>query len=308
MTALMADWQSRIQRIIADSGAQIGVAIRHIESGVELMIGADTPVPLASVVKIPVLVEAFNQLGQGRFTLDERWPLAHDDKALGSGILRYLDDGLALTVRDLITLMTIISDNSATDILMARLGLANIDAHMHRLGLTHTHVVRSLNDIFTDMLPSPDPDQDIYALARWESEHGVRRDGFSYSLGDDNNVSTPREMTRLVEMIFKGDVLDRAACDAMLDILLKQQLNDRIPRFLPAGTRVAHKTGTFSGVRNDSGVIYASERSHIVLTMLAAWDHAACRGDRVAEWRRAIEIDSAMGHIALIAYQTFAEG
>ena len=121
--------------------------------------------------------------------------------------------------------MIIVSDNTATDIIMERLGVECIDRTMHRLGLVDTHVAHTLREIFADMLPSPDPDQDPYTLARWETEHGVRRDGFSYHLGADNNVSTPREMTRLIEMIFKAELLDRAACDAMLDIEEAAKMN-----------------------------------------------------------------------------------
>lgn len=295
----------RIEDIIAGAHADLGVSILHIESGARVDIAADAPVPLASVVKIPVLLEAFRQLGEGRFRLDDRWPLEHAHKALGSGILTQFDDGLMPSVRDLLTLMIIVSDNTATDILMQRLGVQAIDDFMHHLGLTQTHVAHTLGEIFADMLPTPDPDQDRYALARWEAEHGVRRDGFSYSLGADNNVGTPRELTMLMEMIYTGRVLGREACDQMLQILLRQQLNDRLPRFLPAGTPIAHKTGTFSGVRNDSGIIYVSDTSHVVITVLATWDHDACRGNRPLEWSRAAEIDTAFGRIALAAYETF---
>ena len=303
----MSDLRARIEQLVQDSGAHIGVAVRHIESGAEVMLDADTPVPLASVVKIPVLVEAFRQLAEGRFQLADRWPLEAQHKALGSGILTQFDDGLAPTVKDLITLMIIVSDNTATDIIMERLGIEAIDRTMHQLGFTHMHVAHTLRDIFTDMLPSPDPEQDRYALAKWEAAHGVRRDGFSYSLGPDNNVSTPREMTRLVEMIFKGELLDRSACDAMLDILLKQQLNDRLPRFLPPGTPIAHKTGTFSGVRNDSGIITVREDCHVVVTTLTTWDYDAVRQDRVTAWQRFFAIDTALGLIALAAYEAFDE-
>lgn len=298
--------KTRVEQAIAESNAQIGVAIRHVESGEELMIDADTPVPLASVVKIPVLVEALRQLQDGQLRLDDRWTLRHGFKALGSGILAQFDDGLTPTVKDLLTLMIIISDNTATDMLINRLGVEAISNHMHQLGLTHTHVARTLREIFEDMLPSADPDQDRYELARWHVEHGVRRDGFSYSLGPDNNVSTPREMTCLMEMIFKAEVLDREACDSILEILLKQQLNNRLPRFLPAGTRVAHKTGTFSGVRNDCGIIYVNDHSHVIVTTLSTWDHDSCRKDRITEWRRFVEIDTALGHIGLAAYEAFA--
>ncbi len=304
MSAL-ADLQTRVEEIVSRVDANFGVSILHIESGQTLNISADVPVPLASVVKIPVLVEAFHQLREWRFQLDDRWTLEHSHKALGSGILTQFDDGLTPTVRDLLTLMIIISDNTATDILIERLGVQAIDDFMHQLGLSQTHVAHTLNEIFADMLPTPDPDQERYELARWEAEHGVRRDGFSYSLGEDNNVGTPRELTQLLAMIFKAEILDRDACDQMLEILLKQQLNDRLPRFLPAGTPVAHKTGTFSGVRNDAGIIYAGENSHVVVTVLSTWDHGACRGDPVAEWARAIELDTAIGQIGLAAYQAF---
>ncbi len=302
----MTDWRARIEEAVARSGAQMGVSILHLESDESFDLDADIPVPLASVVKIPVLVEAFRQMQAGAFTLDDRWPLEHEVKALGSGILTQFDDGLNPTVRDLITLMIIISDNTATDILMQRLGIQAIDDTLHRLGLTRTHVAHTLGEIFQDMLPSPDPDQDRFALARWEAEHGVRRDGFSYSQGPDNNVGTPRELTRLLAMIWRAEALDRAACDAMLEILLKQQLNDRLPRFLPAGTPIAHKTGTFSGVRNDSGIIYAREDSHVAVTVLSTWDHDATRQDRILDWQRAIEIDTAFGQIGLAACEAFA--
>lgn len=301
----MADLRTRVEECVAQGGAQMSVSIVHLESGETIGLDADRPVPLASVVKIPVLVEAYRQLGEGRLRLDERWSLEHRHKALGSGILTQFDNGLNPTMRDLLMLMIIISDNTATDMLIERLGVQAIDDTMHRLGLVDTHVAHTLNEIFEDMLPSPDPDQDRYALALWEAEHGVRRDGFAYSLGADNNVGTPRELNHLLEMIFKAEILDRAACDEMLTILLNQQLNDRLPRFLPPGTRIAHKTGTFSGVRNDSGILYANDDAHVAVTVLTTWDHGAVRGNRRLEWQRAIEIDTAFGQIALAAYEAF---
>ncbi len=92
----------------------------------------------------------------------------------------------------------------------------------------------------------------------------------------------------------------------MSELLLKQQLNDRLPSFLPAGTPIAHKTGTFSGVRNDCGIIYAGEHSHVAVTVLTTWDHDATRQDRILDWQRAIEIDTAFGQIGLAACKAFA--
>ncbi len=302
----MSDLEVRIRQYIADSDTHMGVALRHIESGEEIMIDADMIVPLASVVKIPVIIAAFEWLRQDRFRLADRWTLHVDTKSLGSGILRDLDDGLNLTVKDLLVLMTIVSDNTATDMLMKRIGLQNIDDLIHQNGLANIHVAHTLTEIFTDMLPSSDPTQDRLALAQWEAENGVRRDGFSYSLGADNNVGTPRDLTRLIEMIFKGEILDRASCDAILDIMMKQQVDDRLPRFLPDGTQVANKTGSFSGIRNDCALIYINDHSHVAVTILSTWDHAAVRGKPIAESKRYIEIDSTMGMIGLAAYQAFA--
>jgi beta-lactamase class A len=298
--------EHRFAQITASLDATVGIALHHMESGQQVMFNADDLFVLASVVKVPVLVEAFAQLRDNRLRLHDRWSLEPAAKDLGSGILAELDDGLSLTVRDLLTLMTVISDNTATDMLMERLGIDNISHRMHSLGLKHIHVSRTLHDIFADMLPSADADQDRAALARWEMEYGVRKDGFAYRLGPDNNVASPRDMTRLMAMIFRGELLDRAACDSMLEILLKQQLNDRLPRFLPAGTKVAHKTGTLSGVRNDIGVIYVSEHSHIALSVFIRWDHDSVRTDPLRCWKRFTQLDTAMGQIALAAFQTYA--
>ena len=90
----MADLQAQIEQIVAESGAAIGVALRHIESGAEVMVNADTLVPLASVIKIPVIVEAFYQIGRGRLALTDRISLDESVKALGSGVLRDLGNTL----------------------------------------------------------------------------------------------------------------------------------------------------------------------------------------------------------------------
>lgn len=304
---MSSELSSRVADIIQSHDATFGIALRHIELRQEVMVNADELFVLASVVKIPILVEAFAQEREGRLRLQDRWTLHHNVKDLGSGILAKLDDGLPLTVRDLLTLMTIISDNTATDILLERLGVENVDARIHALGLEHLHVAHTLHEIFADMLPSADADQDRAALARWEMEHGVRRDGFAYALSPANNVASPRDMTRLLEKIFLGEVIDRAACDAMLEILLDQQLNDRLPRLLPAGTLVAHKTGTFSGVRNDAGIIYVGEQSHIAMSVFTRWDEDAVRQDPVRNRERSIELDSVFGQLGLAAYQAYAE-
>ncbi len=297
-----------IEAVIAASGATaMGVAVKHLESGEEIYHDADQSFPLCSVFKIPVLAEAFHQIDQGRFTLDDRWELTLAEKNLPSGILVFLQDGLMPTVRDLLTLMIIISDNTATDIVMHRLGVPNTTKFMHELGLTNIHVPMTVRDLFNDIMGEArsDPRLAFTNLDKPQPEEPSNRNGHAYSLGSDNDVGTPRELNRLVELIFRGKVVNRAACDQMLHILLQQQLNLRLPRLLPEGTPVAHKTGTLGGIRNDSGIIYCNEHSHVAVTVFCTWDAAAVKDDPVAEWDRINALDSAFGHIGRLVYEHF---
>ena len=246
---------------------------------------------------------AFRQIEEGRFTLDDRWQLTTAEKNLPSGILVFFDDGLEPTVKDLLTLMIIISDNTATDMVIHRLGQGSVTSTMHSLGLTDIHVPLTIREMFDDLLPSSDPTQDMLALAA-----GPRnRDGICYSLGPDNDVGTPAALTELLARIWRGEAVSRTACDAMLDILLKQQLNDRLPRYLPPGTPCAHKTGTLPGIRNDSGIIYASENAHVAVTVFSRWDDERVSDDPIARSEQPIAIDAAFGRIGRLLYDTFGD-
>ena len=295
--------ESDISRIIDNSGAEMGLSALHLESGQRIDVDAGRVFPLCSVLKIPVLVEAFRQIEEGLFTLDDRWQLTTAEKNLPSGILVFLDDGLAPTVRDLLILMIIISDNTATDMVMNRLGAGSVTNTMQSLGLTDIYVPMTIRQIFDDLLPSADPTQDMLALATAPRN----RTGRSYSLGPDNDVGTPAALTELLARIWRGELVSRASCNAMLEILLKQQLNDRLPRYLPPGTRCAHKTGTLPGIRNDGGIIYASGTSHIAVTLFSRWDDAAVADDPIANKETPIAIDSAFGRIGRLLYDTFSE-
>lgn len=295
--------ETDIRSIIQDSGAEMAVSALHLESGQRTDVDADRVFPMCSVLKIPVLVEAFRQIEEGRFTLDDRWQLTTAEKNLPSGILVFFDDGLEPTVKDLLTLMIIISDNTATDMVIHRLGQGSVTSTMHNMGLTDIHVPLTIREMFDDLLPSSDPTQDMLALAA-----GPRnRDGICYSLGPDNDVGTPAALTELLARIWRGEAVSRSACDAMLDILLKQQLNDRLPRYLPPGTPCAHKTGTLPGIRNDSGIIYGNENSHVAVTVFSRWDDERVSDDPIARSEQPIAIDAAFGRIGRLLYDTFGD-
>ncbi|MBX3002108.1 MAG: serine hydrolase [Caldilineaceae bacterium] len=293
--------ESDIQSVIAAVDAEISLFAHHIESGAEIDIAGDRVYPLASVLKVPVLVEAFRQIGEGRFALDDRFALTVAEKNLPSGVLTFFDDGLQPTLRDLLTLMIIISDNTATDMVMHRLGVGSINRTMRSLGLTEIHVPITIRQIFDDMLLSADPTQDLLEL----DKQPRKLDGLAFSLGPDNNTGTPRALTRLFTMIYKAEVLDRAACDAMLAILRKQQLNDRLPRYLPPGTPCLHKTGTLGPVRNDSGIIYVNDASHVAVTIFSRSTADIPEDDLIAKREHTTAVDAAFGRIGLLLYDYF---
>ncbi|NJN82942.1 MAG: serine hydrolase [Caldilineaceae bacterium] len=189
---------------------------------------------------------------------------------------------------------------------MHRLGVEQINRFMHDLGLSDIHVTMTIRDIFDDMLgEASDPRRAFTDLDKQRTAPETRRDGRAYSSGPDNDVSTPAAMTQLLAMIYRGEVVDRAACDEMLHILLQQQLNTRLPLFLPYGVPFAHKTGTLSGIRNDAGILYAGDESHVAITLFSRWDVGAVEGDKVREWETISAIDSAFGRIGKLVYDAY---
>ena len=124
--------RAEIERMIPRARGAVGVAIKHVESGTELLVNADEIYPMASAFKLPILVELFYQRAEGRFTLDDRIEIAPGDLHVGSGAMSQLFDapGVQLSIHNLINLMMRISDNSAADILLNKVGAENVTARM----------------------------------------------------------------------------------------------------------------------------------------------------------------------------------
>jgi len=302
------DLEPKIQSIIEKSGAKFGVALRHIESGEEILINADQYFPMASVFKIPILVEACFRLAEGQIKPTDRWTLLNSDKNFPSGVLVFFDEGLTPTVKDLMMFMIIISDNTATDILLNRLGKQAVVSRMRSLGLNNIHITMTVRELFAEIMPDTNPNKPIQELYRIMREKGdeleeTPKTGRIVALTPENNVSTPRDMTRLLQLIYDGKAPNREWSDYALNILFHQQLNDRIPRFLPNGTLVAHKTGTISSTRNDAGIIYVNDKSHVILSEFVIWEPP--QDPRLAR-QGVFEVENAMGEIALAAYQAYS--
>ena len=295
-----------IETIISDAAIDAGVAVWHIESGARLDVNGDATFPLASTFKVPILATACKQLATGEISLDTRVPLADEDKSMGSGILPFFESGLQPTVRDLLTLMIIISDNTATDIMVDYLGgAAEIEAYMHQLGFTDIFFKLNCKDLLRCAFPPDVADLPPEALAKWTTENDILRDSLPFSKGPENNVGTATAMTELLHLMF-GDHFPDDVRAVAFDILGKQQFTHRIARFLPRGVKIASKTGTIGGIRNDCGIIRISDANHVILSLFVEWDEAPMWNRPAAHHQRVFEVESAMGQIGRRVYDEFA--
>ena len=298
----------RIKAIIAGADIRAGVAVWHIESGVKLDVNGDESFPMASVFKIPILATACKQLAAGAISLDSRLPLRDEDKSLGSGILPYFENGLEPSVRDLLTLMIIISDNTATDIMVEYLGgAAAIEGFMRELGLSEICFKLNCKDLLRHAFPPEVADLPLEDLVKWTTENDILRDGLAFSKGPENNVSTANAMNELLRLMYSGSLFPDELRRVALDILQKQQFNVRLSRFLPLGLKVAHKTGTIGGIRNDCGIISIGDDNHVILSLLTEWDEAPYWNKPVEHHQRVFEVETAMGEIGRAVYDEFVD-
>jgi beta-lactamase class A len=236
--------------------------VKHLGTGESASYNGGELFPTASVFKIPVIVEFFRQQEAGEVSSGDRKVLAESDKVPGSGILKELSEGLELTYGDLLRLMMILSDNTATDLVVERVGIDRVNANLRSLGIEKTTVVADCRDILFDLVGLDDlPDEEkTLALFNEKAQGAVL--GGTWSLGtDDNDVTTPDEMLRLLEMIVNGEAASRESCDEILEIMSKCQTGSyRVPKYLPREEiELAHKTGSLPGVRNDVALVTIRE-------------------------------------------------
>jgi len=295
-----------IQAIIDEYDIHAGVSVWHIESGEKTDVNGDTPFPMASTFKIPILATFFTQLKEGKFDIDQRITLNEEDKSPGSGILPYFGEGVQPTLRDLVTLMIIISDNTATDMVIDFLGGPQvIENYMHKLGLTNIFLKFNCKDIIKGLFPESLHGKSKEEITEWTNKNDIIRDGITFSLESDNDVSTANDMNRLLHMIYSGDLFDGDLQKTAIDILFNQQFNVRLSRFFPNGTKVAHKTGTIGGIRNDSGIVYINDTNHVILTLFTEWDEAPYWNKPEEHHQRVFEVETAMGKIGRCVFDTY---
>lgn len=268
--------RAQIEKLIPRAKGGVGVAIKHIESGTEVMINADENYPMASAFKLPILVELFYQRAAGKLSLDDRIEVAPADLHVGSGSMSQLFDapGVQLSIRNLINLMMRISDNSAADILLNKAGAANVTGRMRALGLEAIRVDRTTQEMILDQVGLDYSAYGKLPLAELrERLQGVDAQAATRANDEfsrlERDVASPRDMNRLLEKLFRGEIVDRATSDEVIQILKECQTGlARIRGLLPEDTVVAHKTGTIGGTTNDTGIVFLPYRGdHLLITV-----------------------------------------
>lgn len=298
---------NKLESFLTDEQIEFAIAVEHIESGEKTSINGDAIFPTASVFKVPLMVEVYKQARAGKFNLNDRLELKSKYKTLTTGVLLQLDDGLMLTIRDLVMLMTIVSDNTATTMLLELVGAENVTKTMHSLGLSTIEVKMTVHEMFLHAFGIPNQ-VDISVEALRERARTVQMDYGSrtFSRERDNNVSSAWDMTRLMVMLYKGEVVDREACDDMLAVLSCQQYSSRVPLYLPWYT-VYNKTGTMRGLRNDSGIINCNENSHVAFTVYSFDNVELPIDEPQIEVERSGKVSRIMGEIGLALFKHYSQ-
>jgi beta-lactamase class A len=233
---LDAKLQAAVGEIGAGLDGILGVALKDLRTGKTLFVNEREVFPQASSIKIAILFEAFKQAEEGRLKLDEFIALEESRKVAGSGVLFYLGrPSLSLSVRDVAVLMVVLSDNTATNLLIDKVGMEAVNKRMDALGLPKTRLRRRMMDL---------------------KAAGEGRE----------NVSTPLEMMTLLEKIWKGAVLKEPFRKDLLDILAIPK-ESPLRSGVPEGIDVAEKPGELEAVRCDSGVVMMTGRPYLLCVM-----------------------------------------
>jgi beta-lactamase class A len=228
--------ESRLQEIVNRTRGVMGLSVLDLTTNERIDVNADLAFPQASAIKIPVLMEVYQQAQAGKFNLTEARRIEKQDKTGGSGILFELGDGtVQMTIHDLCILMILVSDNTATNMLIDLVGIPNVNQTLLTLGIKNTRLQRRMMDS-------------------------------AASLRGDENLSTPADGVRLMELLHKGEFINRAVCDDILSILKKPKQTN-LAAGLPEGTSIATKPGNISGVATEWAIVYLKHRPYIVAIM-----------------------------------------
>jgi beta-lactamase class A len=267
--------EGKLRQIRGEFDGRMGIYLENISTGETVAIDADSLFETFSVIKVPIMAEVMRQVGEDKLSLSKRVTLEAKDRRIPSGVLYALDPGLKPTLQDLVTLMIIVSDNQATDVVADLVGRENVTSFMRSLGLEHTELRYSDLDWDRLWLSQLDPS---YSKASGDDTIEFPFNRYSQDEVDDAfrtvieesglffGRSTAREMGTLFSLMARGELVSKEASDFMISILEKQQVDHRLPRYLGGEIRIAHKTGDGEPwVGNDAGILWIDDQPVVLV-------------------------------------------
>lgn len=275
-SAADGELQRRLEQMVASHAGKVSLFAKHLGDGRTVAIKPDQPVRSASVIKLLVLIAALEQVKAKAIAFTDTLPLTAEDQVSGSGVLWFLRPGLPLTLEDALSLMIIVSDNTATNLVIERIGVAAVNAVATRMGLQGTHLFRKVGKF-----PKV-PDQN-------EKDFGLGK-------------ITPREAALLLESIDRCDLDDRALCDKVLKMLLAQQYRAMAPRYLEVSdedrTSIGDKVGQLNQSRHDVALVY-SKAGPLVVSVFTT-------DNQDARWTCENEAEQLIGRITKTIVDTWS--
>jgi beta-lactamase class A len=236
----------RIQAAIQGFPGSVSLYARNLDTGLSYGLRADAPVPTASTIKLPIMVELFALAGEGSLDWNQKLVLTDQDKVSGTGILTELSAGDALPLRDLMHLMIVVSDNTATNLILDRIGGNAVNLRMAQLGLKQTAVMRKIMQ--TKLFPDPNSTPHPEGL----TDEGRKPGNDRWGIGR----SCPRDMVLILEKLYRGELVSKAASDEMISVLKRQHDHDGVGRDMN-NTVIASKSGALDHLRSDVAIVYS---------------------------------------------------
>jgi len=234
----MEELSNKIQNTLEGYTGRWGIVISNQSNGKKLEMSPESVFPAASMIKVPIMYEIMHQAAAGRIDLNEPLVVTAQARVGGAGILQELRPDIMMTIQELVTLMIILSDNTATNMLIDRIGMDAVNHRMTELGLKSTVLRRRMMD---------------FEAAK---------------LGHENHT-TASDLSLLFSCITGSVGIPQKYSTLMLDILRRQQVRDKLPFYLPEETVLAHKTGTLDGVEHDGGILFLADQSYIICILTA---------------------------------------
>ncbi|HLR34470.1 MAG TPA: serine hydrolase [Tissierellales bacterium] len=257
------DLKKKIESIIEETEANVGVAIKDLNNQGFLLINEEKVFPSASLIKLFILAEVCKQVKEGKIKLSEEITLTDEVKVGGDGILKELNSGHNFTIEELITLMIILSDNTATNIIIDLIGMEVVNDFIKGLGFDSTTLQRKMMD-----------------------SEAVK--------ANKENFTSAKDILTILDLLYKGELIDEESSAFMIDILKRQQVKGRLDLYLPEDTIIAHKTGDLDYLEHDVGIVYSENNPYIICVLTN--ENISNKDGR--------EI---IGKVSKVAYETFSK-